>query len=598
MSFPHERAAADLRGPLLSTDHVERAPGGDKHVLQRRATLAPALKRAYEAVPVALVILDAAGRIEVANAACLSMLGWNGGSVEGLKFENLPTMGAQSGFFSLIERRRADEGARIEVNLQRADGSRLPVLLSVGTLPLAEDEAAKFLVTLTDVSSLKTEQRKLERLAHYDPLTSLPNRTLFAGRLRRAMARARRTRSRLGVCYLDLDGFKPVNDRYGHRVGDALLAEIARRIQSCLGPMDTAGRIGGDEFALLLSHVGSNAQIEVRLTELLGRLARPARVENQDLRVSASIGVSFFPDDDVDADTLLRHADEAMYQAKREGRNRYWLFDAELERAAADRQRMRLEFTEAMARGELRVYYQPKLALRTGRIVGAEALVRWQHPERGLLMPGQFLPALEDTDSMIALGDWVATQVEGQVRSWRASGLDLALSLNVDVRELEQSDFAERMAARFGDLLHLWPGAVELEILESAALRDIDNVAATMQRCQAFGLGFALDDFGTGYSSLSCLRHLPANTVKIDRSFVADILNRSEDRALVGGVVGIATSLGHRIVAEGVESLAHGRALRILGCEIAQGFGISPALPPEQLPRWIQRFHADGRWVF
>lgn len=338
-------------------------------------------------------------------------------------------------------------------------------------------------------------------------------------------------------------------------------------------------------------------EIDVVLDRLLARMAEPMDAGGTTVRLSASIGVTVFPFDDSDTDTLLRHADQAMYAAKQDGRNRYHVFDPEHDKR---REARRLEvdrIRQGLKQGEFRVYFQPKVNMRTAQVVGAEALIRWQHPERGLVPPMEFLPLIEESELIVEVGEWVMQQVFFQLQTWNAAGLRLTVSVNIAARQLQREDFSERLKVCLAKHPQVRPQDIELEILESAALDDMEHVRKVMLAAQEIGMRFALDDFGTGYSSLAYLKKLPAHTLKIDRSFVRDILEDPDDLALTEGVISLASVFGREVVAEGVESAAHGVLLMRLGCDLAQGYGIAKPMPAEELAAWVASYQPDPRWA-
>jgi EAL domain-containing protein (putative c-di-GMP-specific phosphodiesterase class I) len=317
----------------------------------------------------------------------------------------------------------------------------------------------------------------------------------------------------------------------------------------------------------------------------------------QVLRVSASIGVTLYPQDGVDADLLLRHADQAMYLAKQAGKNRYHLFDIDHDAAASALRESMVGICSAIAREEFVLYYQPKVNMATGEVIGVEALIRWQHPVHGLLLPGVFLPAIEDHPISITLGEWVIDRALAQMEEWQASGLHMPVSVNVGARQLQQGNFVARLGALLAAHAKVPPGCLALEILETSALEDIVLVSKAMHACRALGVLFALDDFGTGYSSLTYLKRLPVESLKIDQSFVCNMLDDRDDLAIIAGVVGLARAFGHQVIAEGVETVAHGEQLLALGCHLAQGFGIGRPMPAEDLPGWVAAWQPDAAWT-
>ena len=458
-------------------------------------------------------------------------------------------------------------------------------------------EKTGFATIFSDITERKQAEERLERIAHYDALTQLPNRLLFADRLQHALAQTRRQNSLLAVVYLDLDGFKPVNDQFGHEAGDRLLIDVAARLRADLRAGDTVARLGGDEFVLLFGELKDRAECEVALQRILQALAEPYSVADQSVTLSASIGVTLYPLDASTPDTLLRHADQAMYQAKQTGRSRYHFFDPEGDRRVQARHEALTRVEEALENGEMRLHYQPKVNMRHGQVLGAEALIRWQHPERGLLPPGEFLPLVEDTDLAAPLGGWVLQEALRQQAEWQARGLNLAVSVNISGRHLQQPGFVARLQELLARHPEVPPGSLELEILETTALDDMAQVSDVIGACRALGVAVALDDFGTGYSSLTYLKRLPASVLKIDQTFVRDMLEDPEDLAIVEGVIGLAQAFQRDVIAEGVETAEHGVLLLQLGCDLAQGYGIARPMPPEQLPTWIQGFVPHPQWV-
>lgn len=429
--------------------------------------------------------------------------------------------------------------------------------------------------------------RRLEQLAYEDPLTGLPNRTLLRTRLDQALQRCRLQGDLLAVGYLDLDAFKPVNDAHGHAIGDQLLVEMGRRLVACLRPGDTVARLGGDEFVVILPGLRDRAELEDLARHLLAAVAEPCRLANGiELAISTSLGLRLVPPDDADPDTLLRQADRAMYAAKRAGRSRLQHFDPELERRAEQRRARVLAIQAGIETGQLRLFVQPIVDLRTGWVCWLESLVRWAHPDRGLLLPGKWLPLIEEEAAIEALGDWVLEQTLDQAAPWIAAGLCQGVSVNISARELLNPTLPDRLRQQLARQPGLPPQALRLEVLETAALQDLHQVRHTMQACCELGLSFALDDFGTGYSSLTYLRRLPVAGVKIDRSFIGQMLRDPGDAAIVRGVIDLAHSLGLHCVAEGVETPQHQDALRQMGCDLVQGFALARPMPAGDFAAW------------
>lgn len=432
--------------------------------------------------------------------------------------------------------------------------------------------------------------------AGHDMLTHLPNRTLLSDRISQAIAHATRQQHLLLVCFMDLDGFKAVNDLHGHELGDKLLIEVARRLINVVRSDDTVSRLGGDEFVLLLSEIHTMDEVDILISRILEEMARPYLIAQQTLKISASIGVTVFPFDSSDTDTLLRHADQAMYEAKQSGRNRFHLFDASMDLQVQEHHQQLSRLEQAIIRNELVLHYQPKINLKTGKVIGMEGLVRWQHPEQGLLPPLDFLHLAEDSNMIVDIGNLVLHAALRQIAEWHADGHQWKVSVNIAARQLKQHDFIDNLQS----ILTLHPGApadmLELEILESSALADMDHVRNIILTCQKMGISVSLDDFGSGYSSLAYLRHLPVNTLKIDQLFVRDMLDDEEDCALVDGILQMARVFKREVVAEGMETAAHGALLLKLGCNVAQGYGIARPMPAAEVVQWAAQFRPDPRW--
>ncbi|GAB4127815.1 MAG: hypothetical protein Fur0040_10750 [Sideroxydans sp.] len=434
-----------------------------------------------------------------------------------------------------------------------------------------------------------------EAVPHYDVLTGLPNRALLADRMRQTLARARREHGLVAVCHLDLDGFKAINDTYGHDIGDRVLVEITRRICAAIREDDTAARLGGDEFVLLLAALQAPEECVSSLHRLLQGIVQPILLDGHTLTVTASIGVALYPEDEQEAATLLRHAEQAMYVAKQAGGNRYHLFDPEHDQRVRLHHTLLQEVHAGLQRGEFELYYQPQVALATRRMTGVEALIRWNHPQRGLLGPAQFLRAIEDTELERVLDDWVLTHAFTQLRAWRETGQSFTLSINVSARQLQMPGFAAHLRQLMGACCpQPCLDCLKLEILESTVLEDFDRIGTFIRACRDIGIGFALDDFGTGYSSFTYLSRLDVDVLKIDQSFVRDMLQQPGERAIVQGIVALAQAFGRGVIAEGVETEAQWQALREMGCAVGQGDGIAPPMPAHALLAWRDRFEQAG----
>ena len=434
------------------------------------------------------------------------------------------------------------------------------------------------------------QEKQLENIAHFDVLTGVPNRMLLADRLAQALARTKREQGLMAVCYLDLDGFKSVNDNFGHEAGDQVLVEVTRRIKETIREDDTVARLGGDEFVLLLVGLQAPEECVSSLHRLLLAINQPVQLREKSLRISASIGVSLYPEDEQDADTLLHHADQAMYIAKQSGKNRYHLFDAKNDQRARSHHALLQQIRHGLQHGEFELYYQPKVDLAARRMVGAEALIRWHHAQRGLLQPEEFLRVIENTELEIELGNWVIASACAQLRQWRQDGHDVEVSINISAYHLQSADFINKLR---DEMQHCCPRpchrCLQIEVLETVALEDIARVGEIIKTCREFGVGFALDDFGTGYSPLTCLSKLEVDALKIDQSFVRVMLEEKGAHAIVQGIIGLAHAFDRTVVAEGAEHAAHFQALLEMGCPIVQGYGISKPMPASALLEWSAR---------
>ena len=526
--------------------------------------------------------LDSQGNIVFLNRACESMMGV---PVEALMGKNLriQLLPADRPLYdtALSKAGRTVEGRRTVVRFQRDGGALLWAELSLVLIDSGHVGA------LHDITEQMRIQDQLEYIARYDMLTRMPNRTLLSDRLRQSMASCKRHGNSLAVAFLDLDGFKAINDTHGHDAGDQLLAGLAARMRLALRDGDTIARIGGDEFVAVLVDLDHAQQSEPILQRLLEAAAEPVPVGDLTLKVSASIGVTICPQDSADADQLIRHADQAMYIAKQLGKNRVHFFDIANDSAVRAHGETLERIQNGLLHNEFVLFYQPKVNMRTGSVFGVEALIRWQHPEHGLLLPGTFLPMIENHPLSVNLGEWVIVTALQQMAQWKLIGIDLEVSVNIGAYQLQR----ERFSVRVGELLSSQPqirrGGLTFEILETSALGDIDYISRVIQECQAQGISFSLDDFGTGYSSLTYLKHLPAETLKIDRSFVRDMLTDRDDLAIVKGVIALAKAFRRKVIAEGVETPEHLKRLQRLGCDAAQGFGIARPMPADAVPDWV-----------
>lgn len=484
-----------------------------------------------------------------------------------------------------------------EVWNRHKSGYQYAILMTVSALHDADGIARHYVGMFSDITQNKHQQETLSLMAHYDVLTKLPNRMLFADRFDQAVVHCKRTGTWLGICFLDLDNFKPVNDLYGHEVGDQLLVQVAERLGANMRDDDTLSRYGGDEFVIIFRDIVSYEQCQQLLERIHYTVAQPYTVGKSTIRISASSGISIYPMDDADLDTLVRHADQAMYQAKLIGRDTYHFFNPQQNQQTIQKNQLLREMAEAIDTNALVLHYQPEVNMKTGKILGFEALVRWQHPQKGLLTPMQFLPMIYGTSQEVALGYWVIQHALAQLQKLHDKGHEGFVSVNIAVSHLQAIGFAERLETLLAQYPQISNHRLQLEILETSALGDVGAVSQIISHCrEKIGVSVALDDFGTGYSSLTHLRHLHATAIKIDQSFVRDMLDDPDDFNIIDGVIGLARVFNRQVVAEGVETLAQGKMLLLLGCELAQGYFIAKPMPANELEEWIAEYQQDSDW--
>jgi len=485
-----------------------------------------------------------------------------------------------------------------EVWNRTKEGELYAELLTISALKDDNENIVNYVGIFSDITNSKRQQEQLSHMAHYDVLTSLPNRALFIDRFHQAIAHSKRTKHQLAICFLDLDSFKPINDNYGHEVGDKLLIEVAKRITSCIREEDTVSRQGGDEFALLLNDMESATQYEQALDRIHHSLAQPYLINDHTHRITASSGATMYPADDGDIDTLLRHADQAMYQAKLAGKHRYHLFNPEEDKRAVQKHHQLDEIEQALVNNEFQLYYQPKVNMRTGEVFGAEALIRWFHPDKGLIPPLDFLPIIQDSELELKVGNWVINEALSQLEDWHKQDIRPEVSVNISSHHLLSERFFSELDTALAKHSTVDSQCLQLEILESSALGDLNAITTVIETCQtALGVKVALDDFGTGYSSLTHLRSLPVDTIKIDQTFVRDMIEDPSDFAIIDGVIGLADSFSRKVIAEGVETASHGLMLLLMGCEEAQGYGIAKPMPANEYPQWLHDYTPNQDWL-
>ena len=549
------------------------------------------------------------GRVLAANRAACQLFGLSEAQLIAKGRAGL-TDATDPRLHELLAKRSATGRAGGLLTMVRGDGSRFTAEISSSLYQDSQGgqyssmilrDMSERLRSQAELEAANTEMRRineqLAEVAHFDMLTHLPNRVLLSDRLQQAMAQSVRRDKSVGIAFLDLDGFKDINDRYGHATGDEFLVAIARRLKSVLRDGDTLARIGGDEFVAVMTDLTNEQDCDPLLRRLLQVAAEPVQIDGHPLQVSASIGVTLYPTDSSSSEQLVRHADQAMYLAKQAGKNRYHVFDVVNDAAIRTKRESLEQIKAAYRRREFVLFYQPQVNMQSGEVVGMEALIRWLHPQRGLLGPGIFLPVIEDQELAIAIGEMVLDMALVQMEQWQGMGLHLSVSVNVFSRQLQQGDFVQKLQTLLGTHPSVPPDRLELEIVETSALQDIPQVSSLMHACAGLGVRFALDDFGTGYSSLTYLKELPAQLLKIDQSFVRDMLEDRDDLAIVQGVIGLSKAFNRKVIAEGVETVEHGLVLLSLGCTLGQGYGIARPMPAADVPRWLSQWQTQQPWA-
>lgn len=582
----HEGRVIGLIG--LASDITERKRSEEKNRLTAKV---------FENTQEGITITDVAGNIIEVNEALCKITGYSHQEFIGNNPRILQSGHQTRSFYEAMWQSVIATGHWAgEVWNRKKDGELFAAWLTISAILDEHGTVTHYVGISSDITLLKQHEKQLDRIAHYDALTGIPNRTLLNDRMKQAIARTAREQNMMAVCYLDLDGFKPINDTMGHDAGDRVLIEIAQRIQNTLRGGDTVARLGGDEFVILLLGLDRGEECNIILERMLAVIAEPIGIKEKSFSLSASIGVSIFPLDEEDTDTLLRHADQAMYVAKQSGKNRFHIYDPALDQRTRNQQELLKSIQLGLQGNQFELYYQPKIDLRTQKLVGAEALIRWNHPEMGLLPPARFLPVAENTEIDIAIGEWVIAAALHQLDTWRAAGLDIEVSINISAHHLESVLFVERLQQQLSRHPDLPADRFQIEVLETAALDDIAQVTRIIENCKKIGVCFALDDFGTGYSSLSYLSNLPVDVLKIDQSFVRNLTSSRGDHAIVLGVIALSKVFNLRTVAEGIETAAHFHTLLEMGCDIGQGYVIARPMPAAALIDWAATTASGGAY--
>ncbi len=562
---------------------------------QRHSLLELLFDRVHEGI----IITNADNIIVDVNDTLCEITGYSKDELIGQQ-PNLLSSGKQSkAFYSEMWQSLSENGFwRGEVWNRKKDGSFYAEILTIHRSidPLSGELFHLGLVS--DITMLKQHQAELERLAHYDALTALPNRNLLADRFEQAIAHSNRTQTLLAVCFLDLDNFKPVNDELGHNAGDELLIEVAQRIRTMLRQDDTVSRYGGDEFVMLLGEIKNRQDCEQLLHRLTDELSRPYQIENKTIRISASIGYTVYPFDQGSMQTLIEHADQTLYKAKLDGKKTFRMYETGNEAWRDEKNEQLYAIRRALTENEFQLFLQPKINMCSGEVIGFEALIRWQHPDNGLMFPQDFLPLINGTSLEIQLGEWVIRQALHYLQQWQAQSKPWHISINLSAYHLGSNGFLQRLNEIIAEFPTVDLQYFQFEILESHALDDLSLIVDVVRHCrEEFNIKTVLDDFGTGYSSLSHIRTLPVSAVKIDQTFVRNMLADVDDCKIVEGVIALARSFDLEVIAEGVESVRHGQILLSMGCELAQGYVIAKPAPAAHIADWQQQFTLPEDWL-
>ena len=553
------------------------------------------LEKAFQCNPVAIMITDQANKIISVNQSFTRLTGYGQEEVLGRNPSLLKSGRHGPEFYRDLWNELREQGEWSgEIWDRRKDGSHYPKWLDINVIRECPGGAvSNYVAFFKDMSASKVAEERIRLLAYHDPLTGLPNRLLLTDRLAHALASARRRRGHVAVMFIDLDRFKNVNDSLGHAVGDKLLWEIAHRLNTCVREEDTVSRLGGDEFVIVIESLQDQQDAVAIATKIHRAFEQPILVDGRILHASASIGIALYPDDGENAEVLMQNADTAMYQAKSLGRNNYQFFAPFMN--AHVRERLDLENTlrEALARREFELYFQPIVNLRGGDIACVEALIRWRHPELGLVPPDKFIPVAEETGFIVQIGDWVVDQACRLMAQWQSAGLrPPRMSLNVSPRQFRQPGLADRIRCILSN--HgVEAGRIDLEVTESALMEHPEAAARILGELKAMGLGIVIDDFGTGYSSLAYLKTFPIDKLKIDRSFVRDILTDNSDREITLAVIALSHNLGLQVVAEGVEEAEQLDFLKRHQCDGVQGYFYSRPKPAVEFLEYLRAFRAE-----
>ena len=570
-------------------------PQGLRNMIQRKAVEESLLQEKARAEIVlnsisdAVICTDNSGNIDYLNVAAENITGWSAAQAIGqpiadvFKIIDSETRQPTRNTVELVLQKDEPIGLPANTLLVRQDGSEAAIEDSAAPIHDLAGNLAGAVIVFHDVSEAKAMTLKMTHLAHHDFLTNLPNRILLNDRITQAISSAKRNGSQLAVLFLDLDNFKHINDSLGHATGDLLLQSVTHRLKECVRSTDTVSRQGGDEFIILLTENKDENNAALISEKIITAMSIPHRLAKSELHITTSIGISVYPDDGTDAETLIKNADTAMYHAKDNGRNNYQFFRSHMNILAVERQFIEANLRRALEKHEFVLHYQPKFSLRTGAITGVEALLRWAHPKWGLVFPERFLQIAEESGLIVPIGRWVLREACTRAKHWLDSGAPpITIAINISALEFRHAGFFEGVSTILNDT-GLDANCLELEITESVLMRDAESTRAILSNLKTLGIKLAVDDFGTGYSSLSYLQQFPIDVLKIDRSFVKEIVSVSDDGFIISAIIGMANSLKLRVVAEGIENQVQLSFLQVRDCEEGQGYMFSPPVEASEL---------------